>query len=261
MKDNQLKPVHYLVKHEEIKHNQKNDCHPILTDCGEDQFSIRINDKGEDIHIKTIDSFSFQSIVSFESKYKRPTKNQAKSLLQQSTILNDTDVLSDEEERNQSQNMKNQDTNTLKEQTLAIQYPTKSEYCNQQVPLKLTGFSSGDKLYAFIRGFFGLKGLPNVLTKQMSTFFRSLIDKRSALVYIDDILLLADEKHEMFELIKELHKIATKENLKLTPEKSFYMLLKVKFLGHEIRNNTIKQILSKIEAIKRIPSPKEKKDF
>ena len=28
--------------------------------------------------------------------------------------------------------------------------------------IKLTGFSSGDKLYAFIRGFYGLKGLPNV---------------------------------------------------------------------------------------------------
>ena len=38
------------------------------------------------------------------------------------------------------------------------------------------------------------------------------------------------------------------------------MLLKVKFLGHEISNNTIKPIPSKIEAIKRIPSPKEKKD-
>ena len=30
--------------------------------------------------------------------------------------------------------MKNQNTNVLKEQTLAIQYPTKSDYCNQQVP-------------------------------------------------------------------------------------------------------------------------------
>ena len=30
--------------------------------------------------------------------------------------------------------MKNQNTNTLKEQTLAIQYPTKPDYCNQQVP-------------------------------------------------------------------------------------------------------------------------------
>ena len=126
--------------------------------------------------------------------------------------------------------------------------------------IKLTGFSSGDKLYAFIRGFYGLKGLPNFFTKQMSTFFRSLIDKRSALVYIDDILLLANEKQEMFELIKELHTIASRENLKLAPEKSFYMLLKVKFFGHEIGNDTIKPIPSKIEAIKRIPSPTEKKD-
>ena len=39
MKDNQLRPVHYLVKHEEIKYNRTNDCHPILADYGEDQFS------------------------------------------------------------------------------------------------------------------------------------------------------------------------------------------------------------------------------
>ena len=134
MKDNQFEPVHYLVKHEEIKYKQKNDCHPILAEYGDDQFSIRMNNKGEDIHIKPLDSFSFQSIVPFESKYKRPTKNHTKSLLQQSTILNDTDILSDEEEPNQSQNMKSQNTNTLKEQTLAIQYPTESDYCNQQVP-------------------------------------------------------------------------------------------------------------------------------
>ena len=134
MKDSQLKPVHYIVKHEEIKYNQKNDCHPNLADYGDDQFSIRINNKGEDIHIKPLDSFSFQSIVPFESKYKRPTKNQTKSLLQQSTILNDTDILSDDYEPTQPQDVKNQNSNILKEQTLAIQDPTKSDYCNQQVP-------------------------------------------------------------------------------------------------------------------------------
>ena len=134
MKDDQLKPVHYLVKHEEIKYNQKTDCHPILADYGEDQFSIRRNNKGEDIHIKNLDSFSFQSIVPFESKFKRPTKNKTKSLLQQSTILNDTDILSDEDETNHSQDTKDQNTTTLKEQTFAIQYPTKFDYCNQQVP-------------------------------------------------------------------------------------------------------------------------------
>ena len=134
MKDNQLKPVHYLVKHEEIKYNQKNDCHPILADYGDDQFSIRINNKGEDIHIEPLDSFSFQFIVPFESKYKKPTKNQSKSLLQQSTILNDTDILNDDDELNQSNNIQHQNSDILKEHTLAIQYPTKSDYCNQQVP-------------------------------------------------------------------------------------------------------------------------------
>ena len=64
----------------------------------------------------------------------------------------------------------------------------------------------------------------------------------------------------MFELIKEIHKIATKENLKLAPEKSFYMLLKVKFFRHEIGNNTIELVPSNIEAIKKIPSPNDKKN-
>ena len=40
--------------------------------------------------------------------------------------------------------------------------------------IKLTGFSSGDKLFIFIRRFYGLKGLSNFFTKQMSTFFDHL---------------------------------------------------------------------------------------
>ena len=123
--------------------------------------------------------------------------------------------------------------------------------------INLIGFSSGDKLYCLYQWFLWIKR--TFFTKKMSTLFRPLIDKRSALVYIYDILLLADEKQEMFELIKELHKIATRDNLKLAPEKSLYMLLKVKFLGHEMGNNTIKPFPSKSEAIKRIPSPKERK--
>ena len=49
-------------------------------------------------------------------------------------------------------------------------------YANAHTPLheetiKLTGFSSGDKFYTFIRGFYGIKVIPNFFTKQMSTFF------------------------------------------------------------------------------------------
>ena len=88
----------------------------------------------------------------------------------------------------------------------------------------------------------------------MSTFFRTLIAQGFALVYIDDILLLSDSKDHLFQLIEQLHLISTKHNLKLAPEKSFFMLLKIKFLGHEIGYNTIKPIHSKIAAIHKIPS-------
>ena len=53
--------------------------------------------------------------------------------------------------------------------------------------IKLTGFSSGDKLNTFTREFYELKGLPHFFAKQMSAFFRPLIDKGSALVNIDVI--------------------------------------------------------------------------
>ena len=113
--------------------------------------------------------------------------------------------------------------------------------------IKLTSFSSGDKLFAFIRGLYGLKELPNFFTKQMSTFFKTLIIEQGfALVYIDDILLLSDSKGQMFQLIEQVHVISTENNLKLAPEKSFFMLPTVKFLGHEIGYNTIKPIHSTI---------------
>ena len=41
--------------------------------------------------------------------------------------------------------------------------------------IKFTSFSSGDTLFASIRGFYGHKGLPNFFTKQMSTF-KTLIE-------------------------------------------------------------------------------------
>ena len=121
--------------------------------------------------------------------------------------------------------------------------------------IKLTSFSSGDKLFAFIRGFYGLKGLPTFFTNQMSTFFKTLIEQGFALVYTGDILLLSNSKEHMFQLIKQLHIISTKNNLKFALEKSFFMLLKVKFLGHEIGYNTIKPIHSKIAALNKIPPP------
>ena len=68
----------------------------------------------------------------------------------------------------------------------------------------------------------------------MSKFCKTLIEQGFALVYIDDILLLSDTKEHMFQLIEQIHIISTKIDLKLAPEKSFFMLLKVKFLDMKL---------------------------
>ena len=98
LQNNKLKPVHYLIKHEEVLPHQKHDSHPILADYGADQFSLRINDKGNDIIVKPLNSFSFNAITPFQTKFKAPDKKHNKSLHQQSLLLNDTDVTSDDED-------------------------------------------------------------------------------------------------------------------------------------------------------------------
>ena len=80
----------------------------------------------------------------------------------------------------------------------------------------------------------------------MYSFFQKLIDQGFALVYIDDILLLAHTKPHMLNLIEQLHQICQTNNPKSAPEKSFYILLTVKFLGHKLAITPINLILLKL---------------
>ena len=102
--------------------------------------------------------------------------------------------------------------------------------------MKLASFSSGDTLFGFIRGFYGLRGLPNFFTKQISNF-KILIKQGFSLVYFHDVLLLSNSTEHMFHFIEHLHNISTKK-VELAPEKSFFMLHKFNFLGHGNGSNT-----------------------
>ena len=95
----------------------------------------------------------------------------------------------------------------------------------------------------------------------MSSNFKILIDRGFALVYIDNILLFLISKEDLFKLIEQLYLNSTKHELKFSPEKSFFMLLKVKFLGHEFSYITTKPVHSKIDAIHKLPSPPGKIAF
>ena len=157
-----LKPVHYLIKHEEISPHQKHDSHPILADYDTDQFSIRINDKGNDIVVKPLHPFSFKSVTLFQTKFKTPNKKNNKTLHRQSLLLNDTDVTSDDEDhiytripnydssfstdptlQENNSTLKKSPSNTPQETTSAIKVQTHSPsltHCSQGIPFYDTSF-------------------------------------------------------------------------------------------------------------------------
>ena len=76
----------------------KNDSHPILAELGRDQFLIRINDKGNEIIVKSLNSFLFKSVTPLQTKFETLVEKNIKSLHQQPLLLNDTDITSDDEE-------------------------------------------------------------------------------------------------------------------------------------------------------------------
>ena len=172
LKDNTLTHVHYSIKHEDVQPHQKHDSHPILADYGTDQFSIRINDKGNDIIVKPFNSFSFKSITPFQTKFKPPIKKNNKSLHQQSLLLNDTDITSDDDDHIYTRIPKHDssfnDDNTLHDETFSTLKPSKSiqnpisaidvqtnsqsiTLCSQIIPFYDTSFF---KYKNYFQGFF-----------------------------------------------------------------------------------------------------------
>ena len=134
-----------------------------------------------------------------------------------------------------------------------------------QVPLssetqKLTSFIIGGQQYTFTRGFYGLCGLPNFFSRLMTIHFDPLIRKKQAITYIDDTIMQSQTRGEMFTIIKEYHTLLRKAGLKAAPDKTFFFLKKVKFLGHVISPDGIQPIAKRVDALRNLKSPQSKRD-
>ena len=134
-----------------------------------------------------------------------------------------------------------------------------------EVPLssetqKLTSFIIGGRQYTFTRGFYGLCGLQNFFSHLMTIHFHPLIRKERAITYIDDTIMQSQTRGEMFTIINEYHTLPRKAGLKAAPDKTFFFLNKVKFLGHVISPDGIQPIAKRVDALRNLKSPQSKRD-
>ena len=130
-----------------------------------------------------------------------------------------------------------------------------------QVPLssetqKLTSFIIVGRQYTFKREFYGLCGLPNFFSRLMTIHFDPLIRKKQAITYIDNTIMQSQTRVEMFTIINEYHTLLRKAGLKAVPDKTFFFLKKVKFLGHVISPDGIQPISKRVDALRNLKSPR-----
>ena len=67
-------------------------------------------------------------------------------------------------------------------------------------------------------------------------------DKLKILLFADDIILLAENKEELQNLLNEIHKYSTETNMKFSPEKSKYMIINEKETDKTNEEITLGQI-------------------
>ena len=102
--------------------------------------------------------------------------------------------------------------------------------------MRYTHFTIGNEQYCFKRLFYGISIGPAAFASILTHFLYPLTRKGTVITYVDDIFIQTNSYDHMYETLTEYHKVLLKENLKAAPDKTYFMLKKVKFLGHIIED-------------------------
>lgn len=121
---------------------------------------------------------------------------------------------------------------------------------------KLCTFATPFGRYRFLRLPYGICSAPEVFQEAMYEMFGNI---EGCTFYIDDLLIFGNSIEEHNARLEKVLSIAEKNNLKFNKGKCKLLLSEVKYMGHIISPKGIKPDFDKIQAIKDMPPPKDKK--
>lgn len=114
--------------------------------------------------------------------------------------------------------------------------------------------------YEYTRMPFGLKNAPATFQRLMNNVLSGLQGVR-CFVYIDDIVVYADNLENHNIKLKEVFNRLRNHNLKLQPDKCEFLRREVMYLGHLITDSGVQPDPKKIIAVSEFPVPKNPKDI
>ncbi|XP_031359175.1 uncharacterized protein K02A2.6-like [Photinus pyralis] len=122
---------------------------------------------------------------------------------------------------------------------------------------KLCTFATPFGRYKFLRMPFGIKTASEVFQER----FQEIFADNGVQVYIDDILVHGKDKQEHDERLKNVFRKAHEQNVKFNLSKCRFGVGEIKYLGYKFSSEGIMIDEEKIDAIKNMPQPKNKKDI
>lgn len=127
--------------------------------------------------------------------------------------------------------------------------------------IKYTAFVTPTAQYEFLRAPFGLAVCPKTFTRFITIIFRDLIEKGIILIFIDDLLILAEDEKQAVDRLSQVLQRASEYGLEINWKKSQLLVRKVEYLGHVIEDGKISPSLEKTEAVMKYPEPKNLKEL
>ena len=114
-----------------------------------------------------------------------------------------------------------------------------------------TAFRTRFGLYEWKVMPFGLCNAPATFQAMMDDLFYDMLDE-GVVIYLDDILIYAENMAEHQRLVKEVLKRLDKAGLSINAKKSQWHSSKIKFLGYIISEDGITMSTEKVQAVTRV---------
>lgn len=118
---------------------------------------------------------------------------------------------------------------------------------------KMTTFSTPYGRYRFLRMPFGISSAPEIFHKTFKAIFEGI---EGVQIYIDDILVVGKDKEEHDQRLRQVLERAKENGVKFNKKKCNLEAKEVRFMGHILTKEGIRVDEDRVEAIRRIPTPK-----
>src|SRR5215467_1722605 len=108
--------------------------------------------------------------------------------------------------------------------------------------------------------FFGMTNSPATFQHMMDTILRPMLDKDEIIVYMDDILIFAEDQPELVRRTHQVLQTLLDNNLYLKLEKCEFNKQKLEYLGHIITPGRVEMDPTKLDGIRDWPLPRTTRD-